>query len=396
MESYNSAGDSSYSYRHPSPGDFSTPTSATFSTNQSSPRWSAMASPTTSHSRSQSMFTDTRVPGGRRLSVPSGAHPFQGPHGAVVNHTVMVPPGMNAPSSGAFSPGSTVVTSPTSGWGSRRDSISSTNAQEEAWRRRTWHPDSRNFNAPTSTLNSVANSDTIHPNPPAPIAHGPPNPNNTVRLPGIESFITAPRPRTPPKRAASPMVVDSEMTSPQARPPESEERRNAPQWETGLHRGLTRLDISNTPRERDGAGSWANETEHAVQAQGEQARANPPTVRFHEPPPSYVPSSRRTPPRAYHQHTFSAPPIGTSRENKRHGWYHGPPQAHEQGDGGADPRSRVNRMVHPNVAAFAGFPARDAREAGEQQASPDNPEALKRLEALVAVATSEGKTATAY
>lgn len=186
------------------------------------------------------------------------------------------------------------------------------------------------------------------------------------------------------------MVVDSEMASSQ-----SEERRNAPQWETGLHRGLTRLDISNTPpHDRDGAGTWANETEHAVQAQGEQARANPPTVRFHEPPPSYVPSSRRTPPRAYHQHTFSAPPIGTSRENKRHGWYHGPPHGHEQGDGSADPRSRVERMVHPNVAAFAGFPAREGN--AQEQGGNSNPEALKRLEALVAVATSEGKTATAY
>src|SRR5690606_13407489 len=149
------------SYRHPSPGDFSTPTSATFSTNQSSPRWSAMASPTSAHSRSQSMFTDSRAPG-RRLSLHSSAHPFQGPPGAVVNHGVMAPPGINASSGSGFSPASTVITSPTtSGWGSRRESVSSTSAQEEAWRRRTWHPDSRNFNAPTSTLNSVANSENI-------------------------------------------------------------------------------------------------------------------------------------------------------------------------------------------------------------------------------------------
>lgn len=193
------------------------------------------------------------------------------------------------------------------------------------------------------------------------------------------------------------MAVDTEMTHPP--PPEAEERRNAPQWETGLHRGLTRLDISNTPpRDRDSAGSWANETEHAIQAQGEQARVNQPTVRFREPPhPNYVTTSRRSPPRAYHQHTFSAPPISTTRESKRHGWYHGPPpHGHEaQGDGSADPRSRVERMVHPNVAAFAGFPA---REAGNPQEQPDasSPEAMKRLEALVAVATSEGKTATAY
>lgn len=387
MESYNSAGDSAYSYRHPSPGDFSTPTSATFSTNQSSPRWSAVASPTTSHSRSQSMFTDSRIVPGRRLSVPSGAHPFHGPPGAVVGHTVMVPHGINT-SNPAFSPGSTIMTSPTSMWGSRRDSVSS-NAAEEAWRRRTWHPESRNFNAPTSTLNSVANAESIHPNAPAPIAHGPPNPNTTVRLPGIESFITAP-PGTPPKRAASPMAVDTEMTSPR-----QGEEETRPQWETGLHRGLTRLGISNTPP-RDGAGAWANETERAVQARGEQSRGNQPVVRFQvEPPPAGHPA--RAAPRAYHQHTFSAPSMGTSRESKRHGWYHGPPpQGHDaaQGDGG-DPRSRVERMVHPNVAAFAGFPAREA-QAQAQQGAPENQEALKRLEALVAVATSEGKTATAY
>lgn len=183
------------------------------------------------------------------------------------------------------------------------------------------------------------------------------------------------------------MAVDSE-TSPQL-----EERRNAPQWESGLHRGLTRLDISNTPpRDHDGAGTWANETEHAVQAQAEQARVNPPTVRFQEPTPSYVTSSRR--PGPHHQHTFSAPPIGISKENKRHGWYHGPPHGHGQGDGSADPRSRVERMVHPNVAAFAGFPAREGN--AQEQGGNSNPEALKRLEALVAVATSEGKTATAY
>lgn len=186
------------------------------------------------------------------------------------------------------------------------------------------------------------------------------------------------------------MAVDAEMTS----PGKEEERR--PQWES-VNRGLTRLGISNTPP-GDGAGSWASETERALQARGEQARGSQPVVRFQvepqvEPPPSHA--AGRGAPRAYHQHTFSAPSMGTSREAKRQGWYHGPPQGEApQGDGG-DPRSRVERMVHPNVAAFAGFPAREGQRQGTQGA-PDSPEALKRLEALVAVATSEGKTATAY
>jgi hypothetical protein len=409
MESYHSTGDSSYSsYQQPSPGDFSTPTSATFSTNQSSPRWSAMASPTSSHSRSHSMFADNRVLTGRRLSVPSGASPFQGQQGPLPGRPMMVPTGMNNHNLNVFPlAGHNPVTPPSSGWSSRRDSISTTaSTSDEAWRRRTWHPDSRNFAAPTNTLNSVANSDNIHLNPPAPLASGPPNRHPTVRLPGIESFDTVARPVTPPRRLPSPMMMDTEMTSPQVRSIDAEERRNAPQWDMGIHRGLNRLDISknNTPPQ-DNAGSWANETDRAVQAQAEQARTNPPTVRFQvDAPPTAAPLPPRAPPRPYHQHTLSAPSIATPRESKRHGWYHGPmnPHGHDSSlhpESHAEPRQpRVDRMVHPNIAAFSGFPAREPVHPppGPQQSGPASPDSLRRLEALVAVATSEGKTAAAY
>ncbi|CAI4211755.1 unnamed protein product [Parascedosporium putredinis] len=282
----------------------------------------------------------------------------------------------------------------------RRDSISTTaSTTDDAWRRRTWHPDSRNFVPPTNTLNSVANSDNAQLNPPAPMTNGPPNRNSNIRLPGIESFDSVAHPVTPPRRPASPMMVDAEMVSPQH---PDDERRNHSQWDMGLHRGLTRLDISkhNTPP-NDSAGAWANETERAMQAQAEQARAHPPTVRFQVEPQPMAPLPPRAAPRGYHQHTLSAPSITTARESKRHGWYHGPMNTHSEApELHAEPRQpRVDRMVHPNIAAFSGFPAREHPQPSQQnpqQNKPASPDSLRRLEALVAVATSEGKTAAAY
>ena len=62
-----------------------------------------------------------------------------------------------------------------------------------------------------------------------------------------------------------------------------------------------------------------------------------------------------------------------------------------------DPRgAHVDRMVHPNFTGFNGFPGREQPAQTQQQDGKGNPDSLRRLEALVAVATSEGTTATAY
>ncbi|KAK1994757.1 hypothetical protein LX36DRAFT_583775 [Colletotrichum falcatum] len=421
LESYRNAVDAPYGYRPVSPTEYGTPTSATFSPGQSSPRWgSAIASPTTSHSRSHSMYSSGSRTPGRRLSVPSGVNPFQSPHGAPVNRLVYGAGPVNSSSMGTFSPAPSShlasPTTPTSGWPSgRRDSTSS--AADEAWRRRTWHPDTRNFNANTSNLSNVLTPGQIQPNPAPPIATAP-NPQQTLRLPGIESFDPLPsRQLSPPRRIPSPMMVDSDAARPRALLPGTDamaqDRRNVSQWDMGLHRGLTRLDItSNKTPPRDSAGAWANEVNQAVQAQAEQVRMNPPTVRFEVNPPSYSNPGAFT---RNHQHTMSAPSIA-SRESKRHGWYHGPtgssihgprPQAPNN-----DPRGpHVNRMVHPNMTAFSGFPARQPEPQQpqqqqhphphphphpHQQQQPGNPDSLGRLEALVAVATGEGTTAAAY
>ncbi|KAK0648056.1 hypothetical protein B0T16DRAFT_325359 [Cercophora newfieldiana] len=415
LESYRGP-DGQY-YRPPSPSDFSTPTSATFSTGQGSPRWgSGVASPNSSHSRSHSMYAGSRTPG-RRLSVPSGGNPFQSPHGGNLRGPLFGSSGLNIPNSGAYSPSqSSLLSSPTvsnSGW-SRRDSVGS--AADEAWRRRTWHPDTHNG---TSRLSQVVTPSHF---PPAslqlPLANPGNRPPQTLRLPGIESFDPIPhRPLTPPRRNPSPMMIDSEHAPPRALLPSGEmgvgDRRDlAAQWDMGLHRGLTRLDINTPPK--DNAGAWASEVNQAVQAQAEQARVAPmqPTVRFEGeikpaqgPPTSAAPSTGPPALGSRHHYTMSAPSISTPRESKRHGWYHGPAvTVHPAGETIHEGRAHVDRIVHPNVSAFQGFPAREPLQSTHQPTSHPvdrmerimerpHPASNARLEALVAVATSEG---TAY
>ncbi|KAF5019715.1 hypothetical protein F66182_8258 [Fusarium sp. NRRL 66182] len=438
LESYRSAMEGSYpSYRQASPSDFGTPTSSTFSTGQSSPRWApGVSSPATSHSRSHSMYTTgTRTPG-RRLSVPSGANPFQSPGGPAGRPMMLGSGSINASNVGAFPPANNgMVTSPTPStppqW-PRRESVS-----ESDWRRRTWHPDSRNINGNPSQLSSVVNQSSVRPNPPPPMAN-PVNSQSSLRLPGIESFDPLlPRPATPPRRHPSPMMVDPEPHARAVYPPHlpetpmQDERRNLNMYDASLQRGLNRLDINHNTPPRDSAGSWASEANRAVQAQAEHVRLNPPTVRFEErPPTSYHDLKPTSAPRALHHHTMSAPSITTSRENKRRGWYHGPvsrPPQEQQ-----DPRlAHVDRMVHPNFTGFSGFPVKDApppphhhhyqhpqqppqqhpphvqqqpqqqpppppQVQQQQQGRPGSNGSLGRLEALVAVATSEGSTAAAY
>ncbi|PQK10751.1 hypothetical protein BB8028_0002g10700 [Beauveria bassiana] len=218
IESYRSGVDSNYSYRPHSPSDFSTPTSATFSTAQSSPRWpSGMASPTTSahshshsHTRSQSMYMPDQRRSGRRLSVPSGIAPFQS-HGPPPGRLAFGPALVNSSNAGAFSTSNHhTVASPAGqapGWSGRRDSTSS-NSADDGWRRRTWHPDSRVLNGQQPPLNAQS---TVHPNPPPPMAT-PATTQFNLRLPGIESFDPLPqRPPTPPRRTHSPMVAEHDM-----------------------------------------------------------------------------------------------------------------------------------------------------------------------------------------
>lgn len=416
IESYHSVGSGQFSYRGASPSDYSTPTSATFSTGQNSPHWgSGIGSPVAAYARTHAIYpSGSRTPG-RRLSVPSvpGHNPFHSPHGATghLGRPVFGSGSVNTSHTTALgSPNGSYLASPTtstaSGW-SRRDSV--TSAAEEAWRRRTWHPDSGNFTAPGSRLSQVITSSQLSPpHEPLPAlnSNGPQQQQHTVRLPGIDSLLPkAGHQLSPPPGPPSPMNAEYRTRGsllPSASI--SDERRNMPQWEMGLHRGLTRLDINNTtpPPLRDDAGAWANEVHQAMQARVEQPPQAPRpqlTVRFDTEP--QIVGRRPSPPsqqqQAYgmvgpprgHQHTMSMPLMpSVMRENKRHGWYNGPSTVHE--DKVLESRPHTDRMAHPNLHAFTGFPSREESE----RRMPENADS-RRFDALVAVATSEGSTATA-
>lgn len=388
-ESYPSNADSNYSYRPHSPGGFSTPTSATFSTAQSSPRWpSSMGSPTSSHSRSHSMYSAGGPLSARRLSVPSGHF---GPGQPSQGRMSFGPPLVNSSNAAVFSPTNSHMTSPsssTSGWHERRDSSSSQGPED--WRRRTWHPETQPYgHHHQHQPQQQQPQQHVAPNPAPPML----NPASAgsaqsgFRLPGIESFDPiGRRPESPTRRQPSPMAMDEAPP----RPSMEEQRRNLNMYDASLQRGIGRLDIgAKVSPPRDSASSWASEVNRAV-----QAHADRPTVRFEEPahpPRDYA--AAPPPAHAMHQHTMSAPAFDTSRASKRHGWYRGPPPATQAP--AADPRAaRVERMVHPNISSFSGFPAAEAKPTSPQEAAP-NQDSLRRLEALVAVATSEGSSATA-
>lgn len=436
----------SYQYRPHSPGGFSTPTSATFSTGQNSPRWgSAMLSPSMGHSRTQSLYSGHRTPG-RRLSVPSAGNPFTSPHGGQ-----SFGPPLLGNNQGGFSPSSSMINSPTtsnsgSTW-SRRESI---NASDEAWRRRTWHPET--YSSFTSRLQNVTSANNYYssgPPPQPPIVPSNAAPVQSMRLPGIESFDPLPpRPTTPVRRQPSPMMIDTPSRQmPHPAEQHQIERPNSQQWDQGINRNMNRLDLAQGTPPTDTASSWASEADRAVQAQAEQARAQP-AVRFEESPYSARPHTSGG---AFHQHTVSAPPV-TPREAKRQAWYHGPVSTqhtmapvqrtspaessdsergiphtpssstlgeynpgivHSNGwvenrNGGSIPPPQDPRAVPTN--GYAPYPPHSGTEvaytyasSAQQQAQQQHHQIPKptdsnmlRLEALVAVATSEEKVATAY
>jgi hypothetical protein len=437
----------SYQYRPHSPGGFSTPTSATFSTGQNSPRWgSAMLSPSMGHSRTQSLYSGHRTPG-RRLSVPSSGNPFTSPHGG----QSFGPPLLGNTQSG-FSPSSSMINSPTtstsgSTW-SRRESI---NASDEAWRRRTWHPETySSFTSRLQNVTSASNYYSSGPPPQPPIVPSNAPPLQSMRLPGIESFDPLPpRPTTPVRRQPSPMMIDTPSRQmPHPAEQHQIERPNSQQWDQGINRNMNRLDLTQGTPPTDAASSWASEADRAVQAQAEQARSQP-AVRFEESPYSARPHTSGG---AFHQHTVSAPPV-TPREAKRQAWYHGPVSTqhtmapvqrtspaessdsergiphtpgsstlgeynpgivHSNGwvenrNGGSIPPPQDPRAVPTN--GYAPYPPHSGTEAAYTYASSAQQQAqqqqhhqipkstdsnMLRLEALVAVATSEEKVATAY
>ena len=306
-----------YGYYQPqSPPGYGTPTSATFSTGQPSPRF-GVQSPT---ALSRNTFYNGTRPAARRLSVPSApvyqlGHPYANyapPVYYTSGHPANPPPGYSNTSSMVASPTGSVFSH------GRRESEA-----ELDWRRRTWHPGTHsNYvqRPATSGLTYQQTPDDTKPTMAAQSAA-----SQITRLPGIESFDhVPPLPGAPgaslERRLSSPMQVDGASRPPVYPGPvessamgPSDHRRSSSVWEAGLHQNLNRLDIANTP------------PKHSVSYMDHASLSGPPTTdrQFAPPPP---------PPNFSHPHLggpprSAMPSEADNRGLRRQGWYGGPAPA---------------------------------------------------------------------
>ena len=343
MRGHPSTSPGSYSY---SPGGPSTPTSTTYSNGPGSPGYgSVLGSPISTVPRNVGLWGGGTP--GRRLSVPSGANPFQSPHGNVYPPPYLSP---LAPSNGSLnSSNSSILASPTNSAYSfsRRDSSSA--AVEAEWRRRTWHPTTySHYPRPaTSGLSYFQTPDAPRPAfaPQAAAAASQPQ-----RLPGFETFDQiSHRPVTPPRRGPSPMQVDSPNKPGVYSGPSEQttsgpnDRRGHASWDMSLHQNLTKLDIANGTLQKN-VGVWGKQTIAEIQSAASSSvavqRPYPPS----HPAPIviYQEAQKRAADSEYPQ------PV-TPRKNKRHGWYNGPLQASQQA-------TRIQRTSPEDSSSSDGVP----------------------------------------
>jgi hypothetical protein len=310
-----------------SPGDISTPTSA-YSMTPGSPGYgSSMGSPISTSSRTGGLF-GSRTPG-RRLSVPSGASPFQQtyrhPYGVQYTNS-MAPPGASN------SVGSSYYGSPTVSNFSYAPQQYQVSPAED-WRRRTWHPSSYSASAynyarpATSGLSysqtpdapQAAHVQAALTVPAAPAAQAP-------RLPGIESFDQVQhRPSTPPRRGPSPMQIDAAPRT--AGPREQgqttqfggylpDQRQNRVSWHVSTNPPQT---DSGARASRD-AMSWSQQTLseiHSVASRQEPTSSS-----------TSLSSSYTAPSSMQHQQQIARDALQIENHHnsrsKRNGWYNGP------------------------------------------------------------------------
>jgi hypothetical protein len=303
-----------YAYFPQSPTGFSTPTSTTFSTGPASP---GFISPGSSISRS-SFYNGARH--GRRLSVPSGANPYQ---------NTSYPPPYYSPAPAhvnpVYSQQSSVYGSPTSSVFShgRRDSET-----ELEFRRRTWHSGSYPGYTQRPATSGLMYGQTIDESRPAMSQQS--AASQVTRLPGIESFDHVP-PHAARQPASSPMMIDAEL-----RPASSGRPSDA-----GLHQNLTRLDIASANNPTSDS-QWQI-TQMVPSQPGyfmQQSTGGPPQIVQTQPQPQHEQPS-------------------TPRRNKRQAWYGGPvgpvtfgrpsPEDSGSSDGVPTPLTQQSAEYHPVI-----------------------------------------------
>ncbi|CEL07901.1 Putative C2H2 transcription factor [Aspergillus calidoustus] len=201
----------------------------------------------------------------RRLSVPSGVNPFAPHH-------------YPAPYPSSTYAGPEVYASPINTHNPLSRDDGGYHPTEAELRRRTWHP-STWANTPRAEYGSIGNAQTPETFPPA--SGGNESAGQPPRLPGIESFdkVVAQRPLTPPIRRPSPMQVDAQSRplgpgynfsggfnyappSTRPAPPISGpgHRRGHVSWDLSLHTNLTGLQIRDKPVPQRDASHWGQQT----------------------------------------------------------------------------------------------------------------------------------------
>ena len=246
-----------FAYQHPSPSGASTPTYV-YSNTPSSPYGSTLGSPI-SIPRNLGPWNDRAA--GRRLSVPTGASPFQTTPGTVQGQPYLNP--LAPSSSSQASSNNSTLASPTSSTYSfsRYDPVA-----EAEWRRRTWHPTTySNYNQQRPATSGLSYSQTPDAPRPAFAPQALAAASHTPRLPGIETFDQLPqRPPSPARQLTSlqnepPNRPPLFSSSSDRNIPSSIERRGHISWDMSLHHNLTKLDIaSGTPPKE--APQWIQQT----------------------------------------------------------------------------------------------------------------------------------------
>ncbi|CAG8068683.1 unnamed protein product [Penicillium salamii] len=358
----------------------------------------------------------------RRLSVPTSSNPFLAQHGNAY------PPVYPAPGVPYPNPAGVFASPASSHYSVSRDE-GTLSAAEAEMRRRTWHPSSyTGFPRPgTSGLNHYHTPDTV----PASFGgNGNGNGNGSVenppRLPGIESFdkvVSQQRPLTPPGRKASPMQIDGHhrqpsghsqafgsgfnYTQPAHRPPPPisgpGHRRGHVSWDMSLHHNLTGLDIRDRRPSTASASQWSQQT--IAELQNVSSR---PSSSYQ---PTFGPTAERSP-EEYRSHrpslSTSSRPARTSPEDSSSSeGVHTPSTASLEyhpaivhSSGYIEPNDSPIPSEHPppicsrQSSHVDDFPASNDREPrSNMYESPARNTGMGRLEALVAVATSENKGA---
>jgi len=304
-------------YPTDSPGDLTTPTSATFSATPGSPGFgSAVGSPISTASRLSGLY-GARAPA-RRLSVPSAPSPY---HQAQYAYPMSYMNQMAPPSH--MSSNSSVYGSPTSSNFSFAPSSYASSGEDP--RRRTWHPSTytgMNFNQYTRPATSgLSYSQTPDGPQTAYTEHTAAFAGQAPRLPGIESFDHVQhRPSTPPRRNASPMQLDHAGSGAYGPGPTVEDqpapRRGHVSWDVPHLSHYPELDDHGQPKH---AAPWS---QHPASEMHNAGMRSEQSARHAEmrPPQSFNISHQQQQQIAHEALHMSS----SARRSKRHGWYNGP------------------------------------------------------------------------